>query len=67
MSPRKSAGRIVSTPVERGTRVSAGAALVQIADAEVRAQADEAAANAAQIEARLGLVRRRLVRDRPRA
>ena len=48
-------GRIVSTPVERGTRVSAGAALVQIADAEVRAQADEAAANAAQIEARLGL------------
>jgi len=48
-------GRIVATPVERGTRVSAGAALVQIADAEVRAQADEAAANAAQIEARLGL------------
>lgn len=48
-------GRIVSTPVERGTRVSAGAALVQIADTEVRAQADEAAANAAQIEARLGL------------
>ncbi|MBF8301125.1 MAG: Efflux transporter periplasmic adaptor subunit, partial [Acidobacteria bacterium] len=48
-------GRIVSTPVERGTRVGAGAALVQIADAEVRAQADEAAANAAQIEARLGL------------
>ena len=48
-------GRIVSTPVERGTRVSAGAPLVQIADAEVRAQADEAAANAAQIEARLGL------------
>jgi RND family efflux transporter MFP subunit len=48
-------GRIVSTPVERGTLVSAGAALVQVADAEVRAQADEAAANAAQIEARLGL------------
>jgi RND family efflux transporter MFP subunit len=49
------AGRIVSTPVERGTLVSAGAALVQIAETEVRAQADEAAANAAQIEARLGL------------
>lgn len=48
-------GRIVSTPVERGTLVSAGAALVQVADTEVRAQADEAAANAAQIEARLGL------------
>ena len=49
------AGRIVSTPVERGTLVTAGAALVQIADTEVRAQADEAEANAAQIEARLGL------------
>jgi membrane fusion protein (multidrug efflux system) len=48
-------GRIVSTPVERGTLVSAGAALVQVADTEVKAQADEAAANAAQIEARLGL------------
>lgn len=49
------AGRVVATPVERGTRVRAGAALVQIADAEVRAQSDEAAANAAQLEARLGL------------
>ena len=49
------AGRIVSTPVERGTLVAAGAELVQIADAEVRAQVDEAEANAAQIEARLGL------------
>jgi RND family efflux transporter MFP subunit len=49
------AGRIVSTPVERGTLVSAGAALVQITETEVRAQADEAGANAAQIEARLGL------------
>ena len=48
-------GRIVSTPVERGTLVSAGAALVQITETEVRAQADEAGANAAQIEARLGL------------
>ena len=60
------AGRIVSTPVERGTRVSAGAALVQIADTEVRAQADEAGANAAQIEARLGLAGGGRVRDRPR-
>src|SRR5688500_8582908 len=49
------AGRIVSTPVERGTLVRAGTALVQIADTEVRAQADEAGANAAQIEARLGI------------
>jgi RND family efflux transporter MFP subunit len=50
------AGRIVSTPVERGTHVVVGGALVQIAETEVRAQADEAGANAAQIEARLGLV-----------
>ena len=49
------AGRIVATPVERGTLVGAGAALVQVADTEVKAQADEAAATAAQIEARLGL------------
>ncbi len=49
------AGRIVATPVERGTRVSDGGVLVQIAETEVRAQADEAAANAAQIEARLGV------------
>lgn len=49
------AGRIVSTPVERGSRVVAGAPLVLIADADVRAQADEAGANTAQLEARLGL------------
>lgn len=49
------AGRIVATPVERGTRVAAGADLVRIADAEVGAQAQEAEANARQIEARLGI------------
>jgi membrane fusion protein (multidrug efflux system) len=49
------AGRVVSTPVERGTRVTTGSILVQIAETEVRAQADEAGANAAQLEARLGL------------
>jgi RND family efflux transporter MFP subunit len=49
------AGRVVATPVERGTSVSAGTELVRIADAEVRAQAQEAEANVAQIEARLGL------------
>lgn len=48
-------GRVVSTPVERGTRVSAGAELVRLAAAETEAQAREAEANAAQIEARLGL------------
>ena len=48
------AGRIVATPIERGSRVARGATLVQIADADVMAQAREAEANAAQIEARLG-------------
>jgi multidrug efflux pump subunit AcrA (membrane-fusion protein) len=47
-------GRVVATPIERGSRVRAGATLVQIADAEVAAQAREAEANAAQIDARLG-------------
>ncbi|MGH9255537.1 MAG: efflux RND transporter periplasmic adaptor subunit [Vicinamibacterales bacterium] len=49
------AGRVVATPVERGSRVSAGSELVRITDVEVRAQAQEAEANAGQIEARLGL------------
>ena len=49
------AGRVVSTPVERGTRVTTGSVLVQIAETEVRAQAEEAGANTAQLEARLGL------------
>jgi len=49
------AGRIIATPVERGSAVRAGDALIQIAATEVDAQAREAQANAAQIEARLGL------------
>lgn len=49
------AGRVVATPVERGTRVASGGALVRIAATEVEAQAREAQANAAQIEARLGI------------
>jgi RND family efflux transporter MFP subunit len=48
------AGRVVATPIERGSRVASNGTLIQIADAEVAAQATEAAANAAQIEARLG-------------
>jgi membrane fusion protein (multidrug efflux system) len=48
------AGRVVATPIERGSRVARGGTLIQIADAEVAAQAREADANAAQIEARLG-------------
>jgi len=50
------AGRIVATPVERGTPVSEGAVLVRVSPAEADAQAKEAEANAGQIEARLGMV-----------
>jgi RND family efflux transporter MFP subunit len=48
-------GRVTETPVERGTPVSQGAMLVRLASTETEAQAHEAEANAAQIEARLGL------------
>ncbi len=49
------AGRVVATPVERGTRVGVNDSLVRLAAAEGEAQAVEAQANAAQIEARLGM------------
>ena len=48
-------GRVVATPVERGTLVAEGGALIRIAAAEMEAQAAEADANAAQIVGRLGL------------
>jgi RND family efflux transporter MFP subunit len=48
-------GRVVATPIERGSPVALGAELVRISGEEVRAQAEEAEANVAQIEARLGL------------
>lgn len=48
------AGRVVATPIERGSRVARSGTLIQIADTEVAAQSREAEANAAQIEARLG-------------
>jgi len=49
------AGRVVATPVERGSRIASGGMLVRVAAIEAEAQADEAQANAAQIEARLAL------------
>jgi membrane fusion protein, multidrug efflux system len=49
------AGRVVATPVERGSRVGAGGILVRVAATEAEAQADEAQANAAQLEARLAI------------
>ena len=48
------AGRIVGTPVERGTQVAVGSTLVRVAADEAQAQAQEADANVAQIQARLG-------------
>ena len=48
-------GRVIATPVERGTRVADGDPLIRIASAEMEAQAAEAEANAAQIVGRLGL------------
>jgi RND family efflux transporter MFP subunit len=48
-------GRVIATPVERGTRVTDGADLIRIAAQEAEAQAAEAQANAAQLEERLGL------------
>jgi RND family efflux transporter MFP subunit len=50
----ETAGRIVEIPVERGTRVQQGTLLARISPAETSAQLQEAEANAAQIEARLG-------------
>jgi len=48
-------GRVVGAPVERGTPVAQGAELVRLLSTETDAQLKEAEANAAQLEARLGL------------
>ena len=51
-------GRVIGTPVERGSRVAAGSVLVRLSGAEADASLREAEANAAQLEARLGLAPR---------
>ena len=51
----ETAGRVVSTPIERGSRVADGAEMVRVVATETSAQVKEAEANAAQIEARLGM------------
>jgi RND family efflux transporter MFP subunit len=48
-------GRVVETPVERGSRVTKGSVLVRLSAEETEAQVREAEANAAQIEAKLAL------------
>src|SRR5215471_18471283 len=51
----ETAGRVIATPVERGTAVTQGAELVKLSPVETEASVKEAEANAAQIEARLAL------------
>ena len=51
----ETAGRVVATPVERGSAVAENAVLIRISPTETDAQLKEAEANAAQIEARLGI------------
>jgi RND family efflux transporter MFP subunit len=51
----ETAGRVIGTPVERGTHVSAGTVLIRVSATEADASLREAEANAAQLEARLGL------------
>lgn len=46
-------GRVIATPVERGTAVGEGSELVRLSPVESDASVKEAEANAAQIEARL--------------
>ncbi|MEZ5290976.1 MAG: efflux RND transporter periplasmic adaptor subunit [Vicinamibacterales bacterium] len=48
-------GRVVATPVERGTRVETGQVLIRLAPDDADAQVREADANVGQIRARLGL------------
>jgi RND family efflux transporter MFP subunit len=51
----EAAGRVIETPVERGSHVTQGTVLARISSADAAAQMQEAEANAGQIEARLGL------------
>ena len=51
----ETAGRVTSTPVERGSRVAEGAPLVTLVPIEAQASATDAEANVAQLEARLAL------------
>ena len=51
----ETAGRVVATPIERGTAVRQGTELIRLSATETESQVNEAEANAAQIEARLGL------------
>lgn len=49
------AGRVIAAPIERGMAVTEGAELIRISPTEAEASLKEAEANAAQLEARLGI------------
>jgi membrane fusion protein (multidrug efflux system) len=51
----ETAGRVVAAVIERGTPVAQGAELIRLSPTETDAQLKEAEANAAQLEARLGI------------
>jgi RND family efflux transporter MFP subunit len=51
----ETAGRVVAAPIERGSAVVENAELIRLSPTETDAQLKEAEANAAQIEARLGI------------
>jgi RND family efflux transporter MFP subunit len=51
----ETAGRVMAANIERGTAVSQGQELIRISSTETDAQVKEAEANAAQLEARLGI------------
>ena len=51
----ETAGRVVETPVERGSRVDEGSPLLRLVQTEAEAALREAEANVGQIEVRLGL------------
>jgi len=51
----ETAGRVVAANIERGAPVTRGAELIRISATETDAQLKEAEANAAQLEARLGI------------
>jgi multidrug efflux pump subunit AcrA (membrane-fusion protein) len=51
----ETAGRVVAAGIERGSPIAQGAELIRLSATETDAQLKEAEANAAQIEARLGM------------
>src|SRR3954468_6506152 len=51
----ETAGRVMAANIERGTPVGQGAELIRVSSTETDAQVKEAEANAAQLEARLGI------------